>query len=72
MESLVCFLCIECGIANDGIRYGRLLGGNELQPFEFPWLVNIRVKGLLSIPGTILNNRYIITAASSMIGYVII
>lgn len=47
-------------------RNSRLLGGTDLAPFEFPWLVNIRVKTIGSVPGTLINDRYVLTAAVAM------
>lgn len=55
----------ECGIPN---RAARVLGGERLQPHEFPWLAFINSQGILPIPGTLLNDRYVITAASSLLG----
>lgn len=54
----------ECGQANK--RNARLMGGTDLVPFEFPWLVQVQTFGLTMVPGTLINDLYVLTAASAM------
>lgn len=42
------------------------MGGTDLVPFEFPWLVQVQTFGLSMVPGTLINDRYVLTAASAM------
>lgn len=55
----------KCGVPN---REARLLGGEYLRGYEFPWLALIQIKGVSTIPGTLINDRYVITAASTLLG----
>lgn len=55
----------RCGLPN---REARLLGGEYLKTHEFPWLAIIQVRGETAIPGTLINDRYILTSGSQMIG----
>jgi hypothetical protein len=57
----------ECGLPN---RDSRILGGSILDPHEFPWLAILYIKSTIPITGTLLNDRYIISAATPFIGYV--
>lgn len=54
-----------CGIPN---REARLLGGEYLRGYEFPWLGLVHLKGVASIPGTLINDRYVITSAAPLLG----
>lgn len=63
-----CVLNKECGISN---REARLLGGEELRTHEFPWMSAIQIENKkIQVPATLINNRYVITAASNLIGYI--
>lgn len=52
-------------------REGRILGGEYLSGHEFPWLVTIPIKGIISSIGVLINDQYVLTAASTLIGYVV-
>ncbi|XP_017770581.1 PREDICTED: serine protease 27-like [Nicrophorus vespilloides] len=54
-----------CGVPN---REAKLLGGEYLRTNEFPWMAQIQVRGDFVIPGTLINDRYVITSASTIIG----
>lgn len=56
----------KCGVPN---RRQRLLGGTELKPYEFPWLAQILAEDSPPIEATLINDRYVITSASSVFGY---
>lgn len=56
----------KCGVPN---RRQRLLGGTELKPYEFPWLAQILLEDSAPIEATLINDRYVITSASSVFGY---
>ncbi|XP_065559549.1 trypsin-1-like [Artemia franciscana] len=51
----------ECGESR--IRDGRIVGGEEASPGQFPWLVSIRIKGMHWCGGAILSKKWILTAA---------
>ena len=55
-----------CGRSNRG--GARFLGGEFTDTHEFPWLANIHVKNNLLISGILINDRYVLTAASQLIG----
>ncbi|XP_076621859.1 vitamin K-dependent protein C [Colletes latitarsis] len=46
---------------------GRLLGGEYTQAHEFPWLANIHVRSQLLLSGVLINDRYVLTAASQLV-----
>ncbi|XP_031774629.1 chymotrypsin B-like [Apis florea] len=54
---------VPCGQGNIGIRTARLVGGQNAIPHEFPWMVSISRKGGHFCGGTILNSKYVLTAA---------
>ncbi|XP_047483691.1 prostasin-like [Penaeus chinensis] len=67
-EGKNCMCCIarkscSCGITNDA----RIVGGTEVVPaLKYPWMVGVLVPRLLSsylCGGTIINDRFVITAA---------
>ncbi|KAL6422457.1 hypothetical protein ACFW04_010629 [Cataglyphis niger] len=59
-----CGACL-CGRSNR--KATRLLGGEYTESHEFPWLANIHVKSKI-ISGVLINDRYVMTAASQVIG----
>ncbi|XP_044018246.1 phenoloxidase-activating factor 3-like [Aphidius gifuensis] len=55
-----------CGRSN---RMGsRFFGGETTQSHEFPWLTNIHVKSDPPVSGTLINDRYVLTSASQLVG----
>lgn len=56
----------KCGVPN---RRQRLLGGTDLKPYEFPWLAQIVIKDSAPIEATLINDRYVVTSASTVFGY---
>ncbi|XP_033333961.2 vitamin K-dependent protein C [Megalopta genalis] len=60
-----CGNCV-CGRPN---RSGeaRLLGGEYTIAHEFPWLANVHVRSQLSFSGVLINDRYVLTAASQLV-----
>ncbi|XP_043470214.1 vitamin K-dependent protein C-like [Leptopilina heterotoma] len=60
----LCGVCL-CGRSN---KYGaRFLGGEYTESHEFPWLANILIKSNILISGVLINNHYVLTAASPLI-----
>ncbi|KAG6797175.1 transmembrane protease serine 9 [Apis mellifera caucasica] len=57
------FADVPCGQRNIGIRTAKLVGGQNAIPHEFPWMVSISRKGGHFCGGTILNSKYVLTAA---------
>lgn len=56
----------KCGVPN---RRQRLLGGTDLKPYEFPWLAQIIVQDSPPIEATLINDRFVITSATTVYGY---
>ncbi|XP_076683200.1 vitamin K-dependent protein C [Andrena cerasifolii] len=61
-----CGNCL-CGRPN---RSGeaRFLGGEYTKSHEFPWLANIHARAQLIFSGVLINDRYVLTAASQLVG----
>ncbi|XP_044761683.1 serine protease 7-like [Coccinella septempunctata] len=55
----------KCGIKN---LEARFLGGEYTKGHEFPWLALIQIKGFPAASATLINSRYVITAAWHLIG----
>ncbi|XP_046418782.1 vitamin K-dependent protein C-like [Neodiprion fabricii] len=55
----------QCGRPNRG--GARILGGEYTDTHEFPWLANVHVKSKLVVSGVLINDRYVMTAASQLI-----
>ncbi|XP_028046585.2 vitamin K-dependent protein C [Monomorium pharaonis] len=60
-----CGACL-CGRSNRNVA--RILGGEYTESHEFPWLANIHVNSKLLVSGVLINDRYVLTAASQLIG----
>ncbi|CAH1396046.1 unnamed protein product [Nezara viridula] len=54
------FADVACGRAP---RLGRIVGGKDAANGEFPWIVSITRRGGHFCGGTVLNNRWVLTAA---------
>nr|XP_034172857.1 transmembrane protease serine 9-like [Osmia lignaria] len=54
---------VPCGQGRFATRTARLVGGQNAIPHEFPWMVSISRKGGHFCGGTILNSRFVLTAA---------
>ncbi|KAL7289315.1 hypothetical protein TKK_0017246 [Trichogramma kaykai] len=61
-----CLNCV-CGKSNRG-GTARFLGGEYTDTHEFPWLANIHVRNNLLVSGILINDRYVLTAASQLLG----
>lgn len=59
------YLFLECGRSNRG--GARILGGEFTDTHEFPWLATVHVKSSLVVSGVLINDRYVLTAASQLI-----
>ncbi|XP_012252329.1 trypsin-1-like [Athalia rosae] len=51
----------ECGVSGEGVS-NRIVGGQISIPHIFPWVAAIFNKGSLHCGGTLINDRYILTA----------
>ncbi|XP_012288814.2 vitamin K-dependent protein C-like [Orussus abietinus] len=56
----------QCGRSNHG--GARMMGGEFTDSHEFPWLANVLVKSNLQVSAVLINDRYVMTAASQLIG----
>ncbi|OXU23529.1 hypothetical protein TSAR_003330 [Trichomalopsis sarcophagae] len=54
---------VSCGQSESNVRQARIVGGQDAIPREFPWLVSITRKGAHFCGGTILNSKFVLTAA---------
>ncbi|XP_076245949.1 trypsin-1 [Calliopsis andreniformis] len=63
MARLITVADVPCGQGKTGTRTGKLVGGQDATPHEFPWMVSISRKGGHFCGGTILNSRFVLTAA---------
>ncbi|CAG9822560.1 unnamed protein product [Phaedon cochleariae] len=65
-QSNTCKIC-KCGIPN---RETRFLGGEYLTGHEFPWSALVYLHNNVSspFPATLINDRYLVTAANNVIG----
>ncbi|CAD6233796.1 GSCOCT00014108001.2-RA-CDS [Cotesia congregata] len=60
--------CGGCLCGRSNRNSARFLGGETTYSHEFPWLVNVHVKSENQVSGALINDRYIITAASQLEG----
>ncbi|XP_043280113.1 phenoloxidase-activating factor 3-like [Venturia canescens] len=60
--------CGSCVCGKSNRNYARLLGGEDTQSHEFPWLTNVHVKSNKLVSGILINDRYVLTAASQLVG----
>ncbi|XP_015112608.1 testisin [Diachasma alloeum] len=57
------FADVPCGRGARGTRRPKVVGGEDTLPGEFPWLVSITRLGGHFCGGTVINSRFILTAA---------
>lgn len=50
----------ECGLAN---TQKRIVGGTETQVNQYPWMALMMFRGRFYCGGTVINSRYVLTAA---------
>lgn len=63
---LLFYSAAGCGVPN---REARLVGGEYLRGHEFPWAASIQIlEGDKTAPATLINDRYLVTSASVLIG----
>ncbi|GFR11441.1 plasma kallikrein [Trichonephila clavata] len=53
----------NCGIPNE-MESGRIAGGRETTPFEFPWMAIIEYNDLFLGSGALVSPKFVLTAAS--------
>ncbi|XP_044015389.1 chymotrypsin-1-like [Aphidius gifuensis] len=62
-------LIIICNNFIEGKIVKRILGGENADEHLYPWIVSLRIQGNHKCGGTILNHRWILTAAHCLIKY---
>ncbi|KAJ8943777.1 hypothetical protein NQ314_009656 [Rhamnusium bicolor] len=62
LESQYHLADVKCGRHNTARRLGKIVGGQNAEKGEFPWLVSITRRGGHFCGGTVINNRFIMTA----------
>nr|CAH7752889.1 unnamed protein product [Callosobruchus chinensis] len=57
----------RCGVPN---REARLTGGEFMRVHEFPWAALVQIQGNEDrvVPATLINDRYVLTTASNLLG----
>ncbi|KAM7292780.1 trypsin-1 [Ixodes scapularis] len=53
----------QCGIRNTVYDTDRIVGGTDAGPHEFPWQASLRLFSSPVCGATILNDRWVVTAA---------
>ncbi|KAL1458351.1 hypothetical protein WDU94_008509 [Cyamophila willieti] len=62
-EALTNFANVPCGQVVPARRLGRIVGGVAALPGEFPWIVSLKRYGGHFCGGTIIHERWVLTAA---------
>ncbi|XP_049786305.1 trypsin-7-like [Schistocerca cancellata] len=52
----------ECGITGSDVIDTRIVGGYQAPPHIFPWMVAILYNGFMNCGGSLINDRYVLTA----------
>jgi len=61
-------LFIACGLTN---KYNRIVGGVETLVNQYPWMVLLMYNDHFYCGGSIINSRYVLTAAHCTYGWFI-
>lgn len=59
---------IACGVSHS--RVGKVVGGSNAVPHEFPWMVSLNRRGSHFCGGTLITDRDILTAGHCLCTYV--
>ena len=70
-STLYCFnfrvLIKACGVSRKDEQ--RIVGGRPTEAYDYPWMAGLLYKGALYCGATLINDRYVITAAHCVDGY---
>ncbi|XP_076069071.1 trypsin-1-like [Oratosquilla oratoria] len=61
----ICSCQYKCGMPN---RSGRVVGGSETARSEYPWMASLSYRGKLYCGASLVNNKYLVTAAHCIEG----
>ena len=56
-----------CGVSRKDEQ--RIVGGRPTEAYDYPWMAGLLYKGALYCGATLINDRYVITAAHCVDGY---
>ena len=57
-----------CGQKGELDDTGKIVGGEETLPGEYPWAAQLRIGGRFTCGATLLNNQWLMTAAHCVEG----
>ncbi|XP_049828783.1 trypsin-7-like [Schistocerca gregaria] len=58
----------QCGITGSDVVDTRIVGGYQAPPHIFPWMVAILFNGFMNCGGSLINDRYVLTAGHCLVG----
>lgn len=62
------FFRLACGVSRKDEQ--RIVGGRPAEAYDYPWMAGLLYKGALYCGATLINDRYVVTAAHCVEGYV--
>ena len=59
-----------CGVSRKDEQ--RVVGGRPTEAYDYPWMAGLLFKGSIYCGGTLINDRYVATAAHCVAGYLLL